>query len=377
MDRYPPIEIAKPGRVTALGGQPFEFTESVLADLAASYDPTVFEAPLVVGHPQTNSPAYGSVGLVEHDPATHRVRAIPSDVHPSFAQAVQERLYRAVSLSMYLPDSPSNPKPGHHYLRHVGFLGAHPPAIQGLKPPAFGAEEAGVVSFGEWEDRAVAGLFRRLRDWLIGSAGQETADRVLPDYEIQSLADAAVAEMARESDPSPAGFAAPATEDSTVTQTATPSADFAEREAALAAREHNLAARVAALEAEEQRQDAARCADFAERLVTEGKLLPREKDGFAAFLAAVPAETTLSFGEGDGKTETTGRAWLEAFAAALPQRVDFGEFDPGEADAGQTAEFAAPAGFDIDPKALALHKKALAHQKQHGGDYVDAVKAVN
>jgi hypothetical protein len=348
---YPPIEIAKPGRAVAINGTAVDFTPAILADLAESYDPSLREAPLVIGHPTLEAPAYGSVGAVVHRADTGRLEAIPSAVDPAFAEAVNRRLYRAVSLSMYLPDSPSNPRPGHHYLRHVGFLGAHPPAIPGLRPVSFGANEQGVVAFGEWEDRTVAGLFRSLKNWLIGREGQDIADKVLPEYDVQSLAEAAAAEMAREaaeSSSTPAGFAEPdPTGDPAVTQTQDRTAEFAEREAALAVRE-------AALRQQEQAAEQRRCLDFAEQLVKEGRLLPRDKLGLAEFLAALPADSTLEFGEGDAATQTNPRAWFEGFAKTLPRQVDFGEFDRGEG-AATTATDAA-----IAKRAQAYHAKMQA-----------------
>ncbi len=45
--------------------------------------------------------------------------------------------FKSRSASFYHPDNPNNPKPGVYYLRHVGFLGAQPPAVKGLKAVEF------------------------------------------------------------------------------------------------------------------------------------------------------------------------------------------------------------------------------------------------
>ena len=55
------IEIFKPGKHTATSGAVIEFTESQMQAAAAAYSPAVHEAPLVVGHPKDNLPAYGWV----------------------------------------------------------------------------------------------------------------------------------------------------------------------------------------------------------------------------------------------------------------------------------------------------------------------------
>jgi hypothetical protein len=351
---YPPIEIAKPGRAVATNGTAVEFTPEILADLAESYDPALREAPLVIGHPTLEAPAYGSVGAVVHRADTGRLEAIPSAVDPSFAEAVNRRLYRAVSLSMYLPDSPSNPRPGHHYLRHVGFLGAHPPAIPGLRPVSFGETEEGVVCFGEWQTfsvlRGLLGALGRMRDWVLAERGQDTADQIIPRDELDYLNRTAAEAEAREmyddrGEAMPLNYA----EATVTTQPQDKTAEFAEREAALTARE-------AALLQQERAAEQRRCLDFAESLVKEGRLLPRDKLGLAEFLAALPADSTLEFGEGDEAQKTNPRAWFETFAKGLPKQVDFGEFDTGRDEAGAaTATDAA-----IAKRAQAYHAKMQA-----------------
>lgn len=142
-----PIEIGKPGKAVASNGVEFDFTPEILAELADSYDPAVFEAPLVVGHPAANDPAYGWAESVRWVPGSQRLLATPKDVEASFAEAVNAARFKRVSMSIYLPGSPSNPHPGKHALRHIGFLGAQAPAIKGLKPVSFADAEDGVLSF--------------------------------------------------------------------------------------------------------------------------------------------------------------------------------------------------------------------------------------
>ncbi|MFO6238944.1 peptidase, partial [Pseudomonas aeruginosa] len=53
------LPILPAGRHVALDGRPVEFTEAILQEIAATYDPALSEAPLVIGHPKLNAPAYG------------------------------------------------------------------------------------------------------------------------------------------------------------------------------------------------------------------------------------------------------------------------------------------------------------------------------
>ncbi len=55
------MEIFKSGTHTDSGGATITFSEADIAALAESYDPALSEAPLVVGHPKTDDPAWGWV----------------------------------------------------------------------------------------------------------------------------------------------------------------------------------------------------------------------------------------------------------------------------------------------------------------------------
>ena len=123
-----PIEIFRAGTHTDSHGATLSFSESDLAATARAYDPAVSEAPIVVGHPKADAPAYGWIKSLSAEGG--RLFATPDQVDPSFAEMVRAGRYKKLSASLYAPDSPANPSPGAWYLRHVGFLGAQPPAIR-------------------------------------------------------------------------------------------------------------------------------------------------------------------------------------------------------------------------------------------------------
>jgi hypothetical protein len=102
-------------------GSELVFGVAGLAATVAAYDPAVHEAPIVVGHPAHDQPAYGWVkGLRIEDGGPV---AELGDVDPDFADLVRARRYAMVSASFYRPDAPANPRPGIWSLRHVGSLG--------------------------------------------------------------------------------------------------------------------------------------------------------------------------------------------------------------------------------------------------------------
>lgn len=61
------FEIFKAGTRTDNSGRTVTITEADVAQAAAAYDPALHEAPLVIGHPKTDAPAYGWVGSLQAD----------------------------------------------------------------------------------------------------------------------------------------------------------------------------------------------------------------------------------------------------------------------------------------------------------------------
>ncbi|MDP3715502.1 MAG: peptidase, partial [Burkholderiales bacterium] len=53
------LHVFKKGRQTATSGVTITFTEADLKASAEAYDPALHEAPIVIGHPKTDDPAYG------------------------------------------------------------------------------------------------------------------------------------------------------------------------------------------------------------------------------------------------------------------------------------------------------------------------------
>lgn len=364
------LEIFKAGKHTAMGGQRLAFSAADLRDTVAAYDPAKHEAPLVVGHPGIDAPAYGWVKGLNF--AGGVLFADADQVDPAFAGMVNDGRFKKVSASFYRPDAPNNPAPGVYYLRHVGFLGAQPPAVRGLKSASFAAAEEGVVEFGDWTDRVEAGLWRKMREWIIGKFGQEEADKALPGWDVDAVQNDAAQED-REPVTAPAFGEKRQKEEEGMTQVelAARAAALREQEAAFAEREGKL----------KQQEQAARHREhlaFAEGLAAAGKLLPAQKAQAVAMLdyAAGLEGGVVEFGEGEAKQSLAMADALKTFLGAQPKIVQFGEIAKPEGAASH-ADFAAPPGSEVNPETLALHAKAIAYQhKNPGTDYMAAVKAV-
>lgn len=372
------FEIFKPGRHTASSGSTLTFSEDQLRAAVAAYDPALHEAPIVVGHPRDNGPAYGWIKSLQFSDGA--ITAEPVQLDADFAEMVQAGRFKKRSASWYLPDAPNNPKPGSLYLRHVGFLGAQPPAVKGLKEVAFAEDEPGVVEFSDSAmiTGILAMMMRRLREFFIAEYGTEKADSVMPDFLVADIE----AEARKPPEPEPASMpiysetpedpmtiadlqaqvAALAAERDALKTAAGQAADFAERETALATRE-------AALAQAEAAASRLRIEARVDTVVKAGRLLPAQRASAVDFAAALPdSEATLSFGEGDKAEKLTAREHYLRQLETAPKVVDYTE----QAAGGDT-----PPDSVSGPEAVAEKARDLVAKRATEGKHISFTEAVS
>lgn len=130
--------IFKTGKHKDSAGNEKEWNESDLDKIVENYDPAKHEAPIVVGHPKSNAPAFGWVEKLKRVGDT--LYALPKQLANEFVEMVNKGLFKKRSISLY-PDGT---------LRHIGFLGAQPPAVKGLPDVEFNDEDK--LSIIETED---------------------------------------------------------------------------------------------------------------------------------------------------------------------------------------------------------------------------------
>ena len=374
------FQIFKAGKRRSNDGTEYEITEQDVIDCAECYDPQLHEAPLVFGHPKTDDPAFGWVkGLQSNGGA---LSADFSDVDEGAKELVRAKKFKHVSASFYPPTHPSNPAPGKWYLRHVGLLGAMPPSVKGLGAVSF-SDADGCVEFSEYGQETAAGLFRRLRDWMIGKFGQAEADTVIPSWEIDSMREDATRERMQQAAEPLASFAE-ADESNSESPTEEPPTPPIEKEPEMTEAEKQALARAEAAEkqladlqsaqAKAEREAAHTAnADFAESLVKSGKLKPAHKALAVRVLDFVqyPNDTTADFGEGENQ-QTLGDA-IRGWMSDSPAAEIFGEVatagKAGARHSGVTADFA-----EADPDALSHHQRAQALADKEGISYEEAAR---
>lgn len=366
-----PFRIFRPGKHVASCGTAVEFTEDDLKQAVSNYNAQVYAAPLVIGHPKTEDRAYGWAERLSYEDG--HVVAHPDKVDPAFADLVEKGAYRNRSASWYMPDHPNNPVPGSLYPKHIGFLGAVPPALKGLGDIQFSAEDHPdqVVEFADTPDDAwalssfmssTARMLRGIRDNLLATKGADDAEKLVPSWTIEDMERQAMRqeEKARQADKGALPSFTDPTEDPKMTlskeeaekltrerdEAQAKLKDFQERETALKAAEHM--ATVATIERD------------LDPMVKAGKLLPAQVKGVAAFMASLDnKDLVVEFGEPvDGVVpKVSNRAFMLEFIKGLPKAVDYNE------RAGNTRENSgALTPTQLAEKATALRAKVKSEQ---------------
>lgn len=314
------IEIFKAGKRPDAHGTVVEITPADLQQVVDAYDVAYHEAPAVIGHPAMEAPAYAWVKGLQLDGDV--LKAELDQIHPEFAEMVTDGRFKKVSASFYLANSPDNPKQGSLYLRHVGFLGAMPPAVKGLRNPEFSESEQGIVDFCEA---------------MPNEPNQTEPTQGEPEM---SAIDTAELDRLR-----------------------------AENQQL---KDENAKAKAEKAEAE-LNQAKAENADFAEGLVKAGKLAPIAKQQAVDLLNY--ASTTMQGGVVEFSEGENLHSKLKAFLDAQPQVVNFGEVatkDKAAAPQDGTVEYAE----GTNPASIEADQKIMAYAKEHGVSYTAAFNAI-
>ncbi|MDO5650545.1 MAG: hypothetical protein Q4G13_00200 [Moraxella sp.] len=371
------IHIFKTGTHIDSNGTSVSFSEQDLQNAINAYNPAIHQAPIVVGHPKTDAPAFGWVKSLAGD--NGNLYAIPEQIQHDFGEQVKQGLFKKVSASFYPPNSPTNPVKGVYYLRHIGFLGAEPPAIKGLEP----------IEFNE-NDKAVELTFD-FSEQTDSHEPKNSPEQNLFNKFVSALGTLLFSEQSQSTPPSdtppsnePKANPPTHQKDNPMTDTQTPptnpsatpdpkDAEIASLKAELAKKEAEQAQ--AQITAQNQANN-----DFAENLVKDGKLTPAHKDMVVAVLNAIDTANRanpLNFGEGD-KAEPLNQAFKNSLSAGLFGKAHlFGE--SASKNFGTTAtnfDQNLPPSVQVDSDSIAKHQEILAYCETHNVDYTTAVMAI-
>jgi hypothetical protein len=315
------VELFKAGRQTDSAGNVRDWTERDLDSIVAKYNgQTDHEAPIVVGHPDHNSPAFGWVEKLKRDGKL--LMGMFKEVMPEFDAAVQAGTYKKRSISLY-PDLT---------LRHVGFLGGMPPAVKGLANIAFKSGEASLTyEFCDERMNTMGRIIMRIRDYLVGKEGSEKADAIISSWDVQDLLT-----------PPPEQESMPATsyhEENEMKQEEVKAliddalkgqaTAFSEQLKAITEENKALKTDLATLITGQATQTAsAQQREFGEFLQTEAmqrRIPESQRAATVAHLMTLTAAPALEFGEGAQKKTVSAVEDYKTRLQALPEVVQFSE----------------------------------------------------
>lgn len=351
------LEIFKAGKHTASDGSEIEFSAADVEAIAKNYNPELHEAPIVVGHPKSNAPAFGWIKELVVDATSKVLKAVPVQINHEFAEAVKQGFYKKISASFYSPTSPNNPTPGQYYLRHVGFLGAQPPAVKGLASADFAETDVTLdveLDFSDvelaWNDKSIMRMFRNIKNFFIEKYSQEDADRLIPEWEIEGVAAAAQNVIAEENNKTSASsFAEEEQENETL------KAELeAEKQKRLEAEQKLEKTKIEQTEQENK--------EFCEMMLKDGKITPAQKDAVVNLMASLKT-TEIEFGE----NAIPPLEAFKSFVKSLPNAVDFAEVS--QAKPSDDIDFNDP---------MELSSKALKYQAEQSsaGRQINIAQAV-
>lgn len=358
------IAIFKTGTHTATNGDTLSFTTDYLKEVVASYDPATHESPAVIGHPKDNHPAYGWVKALSFDEGSGTLYANFEQVDPTFEAMLKAGRFKKRSASFYPPTHPSNPTKGKPYLRHVGFLGAQPPAVKGLPDMAFselsGEQDCPIVEFAE--------LPFVTNPNIRADTGTDTLPAITKDTFMNTkttpeqpadASDAAFHHLAQDNTAKTAESGADAT--------GKDHSELVAKEQALAEREKALAEREAAFAKQQQEIKEQDFSEFAEGLICKGQLVPAEKSAIVDVMMDLDAVgKTFDFSENGKVAQKSSVDVLKGILSRLETTVDFGEHTADDPNERVIPSHIAP---DSDDE---LDKQIRDYAQKHGLSYPEA-----
>jgi uncharacterized protein YdcH (DUF465 family) len=354
------VDAFKVGKHTDSAGNTREWTGDDLQKIATTYNETKDrKAPVVLGHPTSDAPAYGLVDCVRV--VGDKLQAKLTELNDGFVGALKAGAYKMRSISLY-PNM---------NVRHLGFLGAMQPAVPGLAPFKFAENDDATTYDFEQEEGEMAQEFTQDE---VKSLKRENSffKKVFDLFKIDTQKIAVDhTENKGETMVETKTVETPVVETPVVeTPVVAPVENFAEQIATLQTELTAVKAERDALKAEAVSAEVkSRLADhkaFCEALVTEGRMRPVDVEQHVLNME-------LRFGADSGKFSDTNKETLslnsyKEYLGSLPKVVCFEEL----AVKGQAADHAE--GGTASDKVAKLCDEKMAANK--GMSYAQAFSCV-
>jgi len=363
-------EVFAAGTHTASDGSSHTFTGQDVERIASVYNSqSDHEAPIVIGHPKTDDPAYGWIDKVKAEGG--KLYAKFKDTAAEFVDLVKAGRFKKKSIKL-----------NKGLLVHVGFLGAVPPAVSGLKNASFAAEVSGeCFEFASEDIRATAlqRILRSLRDFVIDKYDVETADRILPAWDIDYLVEPKVQPefsepegviMGKEIDAQIAELTKKLEQSEAQNQTFASQVDtLKEENASLKKAVGDLSQSILAIQDESRQKE---FSAFVDGLIGEGRVAPAERETCIVCMNSLANSGEAEFADGQKKSR------LDAYKEQLKNRpvmLEFGDVAKNGQQSRQGGEMEF-AGMNVDQNQMDIHTKAKALAETEKIPYKDAVTRV-
>jgi hypothetical protein len=164
------VDVFRGGTHTDSGGDTHEWTSDDLDTIVNLYNNQVegnkHTAPVVLGHPETDSPSFGWVESLKKEGLILKAKLV--ELSEDLINGIKQGAYKFQSIALY-PNL---------LLRHLGILGAVPPAVKGLKPLSdyFSEGDYKVIEFGE-EHLTI----EIVQKWMKERYGEEEVQTMIKD----------------------------------------------------------------------------------------------------------------------------------------------------------------------------------------------------
>jgi hypothetical protein len=340
------VELFESGTRTDSAGRAKTWTNADLDQMIANHS-AADAAPIVIGHPKDDASSFAYGWTEQLKRVGNMLLGKFNQVDPEFEQLVKDGKLK--NRSIRILKGPNGFKLG-----HVGWLGATPPAVSGLKPVEFAsADEVFDFRMDEWRSTSImARMLRNMREFLIGQYGQEKADAVLPNYEVDDLArfseqqfqeEQAERRAEAESTGLPSSFSQ-SQQDNTMTITQADLAAEKQRADEASQQAADFAAKNKTLEQQlEAERTAGRRTQFQTLIDGHKKrgVAPALLEGAVDFMLQLDDGDggVFEFSVGDAKKSVKQVEFVENLLKALPVAVKPGEMDfSGDVKPGATAE---------------------------------------
>ena len=307
------IQIFRAGRWTDSAGRTDVYTRADLDGIVERHDPGQ-PSQCVITHDELYSPfGFGAAAELRREGDALEMRLDPDTVDPQFRALVESGRLSQRSVQLLPLEG------GGLRLGHVAWLGAEPPAVEGLAPIRMAAGPVRTYASDAWREarneRRWADMMRAIRALAAKVLDADEADRLAPQWE----EDAAREEAGALRERAEKGDGDVKTESQSYSREDLDAAKAAAKAEARAEAEREFAA---------ARREAERPAAQARVDALAPKLAEPQREGLAELALMLPDEPALEYSRpganGAETVKASPRARLFAILESLPDRVELG-----------------------------------------------------